>query len=102
MDFITLSHENDLPFLSVLYRFPQQGVLRDGTPLAMKKLFPRNSTKAMIEFHYEIKAIDGILHINLLGLLGDYTQGQDCLLIYEFMPKRSLDINLFAKLILKS
>jgi len=73
-----------------------KGILRDGTPVAVKKLFPRQSSQAVVEFHTEIEAISGVLHRNILCLLGYCTHRQKRFLVYEFMPKRSLDIHLFG------
>lgn len=74
-----------------------KGILRDGTPVAVKKLFPRQSSQAVAEFHTEIEAISGVLHRNILRLLGYCTHRQKRFLVYEFMPNRSLDIHLFGE-----
>lgn len=73
-----------------------KGILRDGTPVAVKKLFPKQSSQAVMEFHTEIEAISGVLHRNILRLLGYCTHRQKRFLVYEFMPNRSLDIHLFG------
>lgn len=74
-----------------------KGILRDGTPIAVKKLFPRQSSQAVVEFHTEIEAISGVLHRNILRLLGYCSHRQKRFLVYEFMPNRSLDIHLFGE-----
>lgn len=74
-----------------------KGILRDGTPVAVKKLFPRQSSQAVAEFHTEFEAISGVLHRNILRLLGYCTHRQKRFLVYEFMPNRSLDIHLFGE-----
>ncbi|KAH9288588.1 hypothetical protein KI387_032705 [Taxus chinensis] len=73
-----------------------KGTLSDGRDVAVKKLFVKQSTRAMDEFVTEIKLISAIRHRNLVRLLGCCTRGMEKLLVYEFMPNMSLDKHLFA------
>ncbi|KAH9288587.1 hypothetical protein KI387_032704 [Taxus chinensis] len=74
-----------------------KGTLSDGRDVAVKKLFVKQSTRAMDEFATEIKLISAIRHRNLVRLLGCCTRGMEKLLVYEFMPNMSLDKHLFGK-----
>eukprot|EP01018_Ginkgo_biloba_P006021 Gb_41606 [translate_table: standard] len=72
-----------------------KGTFSDGRQVAVKKLFVTHSTRAVTEFLTEVKLISGVRHRNLVRLLGCCKQGQERLLVYEFMPNNSLDKHLF-------
>ncbi|XVF24789.1 hypothetical protein REPUB_Repub13aG0157900 [Reevesia pubescens] len=66
-----------------------QGVMPDGTQLAVKKLEGVGQGKK--EFRAEVRIIGSIHHVHLVKLKGFCTEGVHRLLVYEFMGKRSLD-----------
>ncbi|XVF74740.1 hypothetical protein PTKIN_Ptkin13bG0136000 [Pterospermum kingtungense] len=66
-----------------------QGVMPDGTQLAVKKLEGAGQGKK--EFKAEVRTIGSIHHIHLVKLKGFCTEGVHRILVYEFMGKRSLD-----------
>ncbi|XP_059068948.1 cysteine-rich receptor-like protein kinase 2 [Cryptomeria japonica] len=74
-----------------------KGTLKNGKVVAVKKLTLGHSTRAISEFESEVRLISNVHHRNLVRLLGCCRQGQERLLIYEYMPNSSLDRILFGK-----
>ncbi|XP_057855631.2 cold-responsive protein kinase 1 [Cryptomeria japonica] len=74
-----------------------KGTLKNGKVVAVKKLTLGHSERAISEFESEVKLISNVHHRNLVRLLGCCRQGQERLLIYEYMPNSSLDRILFGK-----
>ncbi|XP_057962111.1 cysteine-rich receptor-like protein kinase 15 [Malania oleifera] len=86
------SHENKLGeggFGSVY-----KGTLVDGKEIAVKRL-SRNSGQGLQEFKNEVDLIARLQHKNLVKLLGCCLEANELLLIYEYMPNKSLDLFLF-------
>ncbi|XP_010532281.1 PREDICTED: cysteine-rich receptor-like protein kinase 1 [Tarenaya hassleriana] len=73
-----------------------KGDLPDGRTVAVKKLF-FNTRQWADQFFNEVNLISGIEHKNVVRLLGCSIEGPESLLVYEYVPNRSLDQILFVK-----
>lgn len=73
-----------------------KGTLPNGDVVAVKRLF-FNTRQWVDEFFNEVNLISAIEHKNLVKLLACSIEGPESLLVYEFVPNKSLDHFLFDK-----
>ncbi|XP_026445838.1 G-type lectin S-receptor-like serine/threonine-protein kinase At5g35370 [Papaver somniferum] len=72
-----------------------KGTLPDKTLVAVKKII-NLGVQGRKEFYTEIAIIGKVHHVNLVKLRGFCAEGQQKLLVYEFMNRSSLDRTLFG------
>ncbi|KAK3119207.1 hypothetical protein QOZ80_9BG0715840 [Eleusine coracana subsp. coracana] len=70
-----------------------KGCLPDSTTIAVKRL--DGARQGDKQFRAEVSSVGIIQHINLVRLIGFCCDGDRRLLVYEYMPNRSLDVHLF-------
>ncbi|XP_027187823.1 probable LRR receptor-like serine/threonine-protein kinase At1g07650 isoform X2 [Cicer arietinum] len=73
-----------------------KGILSDGTEIAVKQLSSK-SKQGNREFVTEIGMISGLQHPNLVKLFGCCVEGNQLILIYEYMENNCLSRILFGK-----
>lgn len=73
-----------------------KGQLDDGTIIAVKRMEAAVvSNKGLQEFQSEIAVLSKVRHRHLVALLGYCIEGNERLLVYEYMPKGALSRHIF-------
>ena len=76
-----------------------QGRTGEGQDIAVK-LLSRNSGQGLLEFKNELILISELQHVNLVKLIGFCIHKDDKMIIYDYMPNKSLDCFLFSKFLI--
>ncbi|KAL0719396.1 hypothetical protein Bca4012_068720 [Brassica carinata] len=73
------------------------GQLSDGSQVAVKRLKAWSNREEETDFAVEVEILSRIRHKNLLSVRGYCAEGQERLLVYDYMPNLSLVSNLHGQ-----
>lgn len=79
-----------------MMKLVKQGRMHNGEEIAVKKLTV-GSTQGVEEFSNEVEVLVKMRHRNLVKLGGFCIQGDEKMLVYEYLPNKSLNYFLFGK-----
>ncbi|GAB4837272.1 hypothetical protein Ancab_002174 [Ancistrocladus abbreviatus] len=78
------------------FGYVYKGILPDGKEVAVKQL-KMGGQQAEREFRAEVETISQVHHKHLVSLVGYCISGADRLLVYEFVPNKTLEFHLHGK-----
>ncbi|KAL2555111.1 proline-rich receptor-like protein kinase PERK15 [Forsythia ovata] len=78
------------------FGYVHKGILHDGKEVAIKQL-KAGSGQGEREFQAEVETISRVHHKHLVSLVGYCISGAERLLVYEFVPNKTLEFHLHGK-----